>query len=188
MHNYTNYTNNFTFANLSSTIMYDQFQEYLDNQMFIPLIIVLWLLLDLNHKWNKSLGAFKSFKEHSADEIFTLQKLLARDDTVGDSIGNTLCPCCANAAVTTLPVFHPIAKCPHDTMMDTFRDGMIAEMKALMKEKHKASSDDFIKLMALMKEKRTTEEESAEMFKKMDSLCCCGGKLHAFGRTGCCKM
>ena len=183
MSNYTNYTNNNTFANFSSTIMYDQFQEYLDNPMFIPFIIISLLFqLDLNHKWNKSLAAFESFKEQSADEIFTLQKLLSRDDTVGDSIGNTLCPCCANAAVTTLPI-PKIAKCPYDTMMDTFRDEMITDMKALMKEKRKASSDDFIKLMALMKEKRTTE-----MFKKIDSLCCCGGKLHAFGRTGCCKM
>ena len=187
MSNYTNYTNNFTFANFSSTIMYDQFQEYLDIPLFIPLIIVSWLLLNVNHQWNKSIMAFKSFKEQSADEIFTLQKLLARDDTVGDSIGNTLCPCCANAAVTTLPV-PKIAKCPCDMMTSAFRDEMIAEMKALMKEKRKASSEDFLKLMALMKEKRNTEEESAEMFKKKDSLCCCGGKLHAFGRTGCCKM
>jgi hypothetical protein len=169
MNNYTNYTNNFTFANFSSTIMYDQFQEYLDNPMFIPLIIVSWLLLNVNHKCNKSIVAFKSFKEQSADEIFTLQKLLARDDTVGDSIGNTLCPCCANAAVTTLPVSHPIAKCPRDTMMDAFCDEMITKMKALMKDK------------------RATEEEYADLDGKWNSLCCCGGKLHGFGDPRCCK-
>ena len=169
MNNYTNYTNNFTFANFSSTIMYDQFQEYLDIPLFIPLIIVSWLLLNVNHKWNKSLAAFESFKEQSADEIFSLQKLLARDDTVGDSIGNTLCPCCANAAVTTLPVSHPIAKCPRDTMMDAFCDEMITKMKALMKDK------------------RATEEEYADMDGKWNSLCCCGGKLHGFGDPMCCK-
>ena len=74
----SNYTNNFTFANFSSTIMYDQFQEYLDIPLFIPLIIVSWLLLNVNHKYHQSLAAFESFKEQSADEIFSLQKSLSR--------------------------------------------------------------------------------------------------------------
>ena len=171
MHNFTNYTYNSTYANFSSTIMSDEFREYLDNQMFIPLIVLSWLFLITNHKYRQSLKAFESFKAQSADEIFFLQDSLARDDTTDENsiITDTLCPCCANAAVTTLPVSHPIAKCPRDTMMDAFCDEMITKMKALMKDK------------------RATEEEYADMDGKWNSLCCCGGKLHGFGDPMCCK-
>jgi len=84
----TNTTNN-TYTNFSSTIMSDQFQEYLDNQMFVPLIAMSWLFLITNHKYHQCLAAFESFKAQSADEIFSLQESLARDDTAVDSITDT---------------------------------------------------------------------------------------------------
>jgi hypothetical protein len=114
MRNFTNYTYNSTYANFSSTIMSDEFREYLDNQMFIPLIVLSWLFLITNHKYRQSLKAFESFKAQSADEIFFLQDSLARDDTTDENsiITDTLCPCCANAASTALPMSLSIAERP----------------------------------------------------------------------------
>jgi len=78
-----NFTNaNFTYANFTSTITSEQIQEYLDNPMFVPLIIMSWMFLITNHKYHKSFRAFKSFKTRSADEIFSLQVSMARDEHI----------------------------------------------------------------------------------------------------------
>jgi len=147
--NFTNNTN--TNTTFSFTMMSDQFQEYLDNPLFIPLIILSWLFLVTNHKYRRSLVASESFKAQSADEVFFLQQSLAKENMINtlcpccansadeifslqqslfkENIINTLCPCCANAA--TLPTSHIL-----------YRTTKTHEKKSKQKQKQKQKSND----------------------------------------------
>jgi hypothetical protein len=59
----------------TTTILTTQFQEYLENPLFLPFIFVFWSFMMTNHKYRQTL---ESFKNHSADEIFSLQKSLSQ--------------------------------------------------------------------------------------------------------------
>ena len=96
-----NSTINSTLFN-TTTILTTQLQGYLENPLFLPFVFVFWSFMMTNHKYRQTLNTLESFKNQSADEIFSLQELLACESDF-----DTLCPCCANAAVTTLPTPHP---------------------------------------------------------------------------------
>ena len=70
-----NSTINSTLFN-STTLLTTQLQEYLENPLFLPFVFVFWSFVMTNHKYRQTLNTLKSFKNQSADEIFSLQKSL----------------------------------------------------------------------------------------------------------------
>ena len=72
-----NSTINSTLFN-STTLLTTQLQEYLENPLFLPFVFVFWSFVMTNHKYRQTLNTLKSFKNQSADEIFSLQKSLSR--------------------------------------------------------------------------------------------------------------
>ena len=72
-----NSTINSTLFN-STTLLTTQLQEYLENPLFLPFVFVFWSFMMTNHKYRHTLNTLESFKNQSADEIFTLQKSLSR--------------------------------------------------------------------------------------------------------------
>jgi len=159
--NFTNNTN--TNTTFSFTMMPDQFQEYLDNPLFIPLIILSWLFLVTNNKYRRSLVASESFKAQSADEVFFLQQSLAKENMINtlrpccantadeifslqqllskENMINTLCPCCANAA--TLSTSYPQDTNNGDILYRTTKTHeKKSKQKSKQKQKQKQKSND----------------------------------------------
>jgi hypothetical protein len=72
-----NSTINSTLFN-TTTILTTQLQGYLENPLFLPFVFVFWSFMMTNHKYRQTLNTLESFKNQSADEIFSLQKSLSR--------------------------------------------------------------------------------------------------------------
>ena len=76
-HTTMNSTINSTLFN-TTTLLTTQLQGYLENPLFLPFVFVFWSFVMTNHKYRQTLNTLKSFKNQSADEIFSLQKSLSR--------------------------------------------------------------------------------------------------------------